>query len=341
MATGFDLMPKTPMSPSPERANGNLTPDIMLPVEGAIDPPAPISPMLPSQTGRTKPEAQQIRAGHRRSALHLQRAGTPEPVHLQGAAPYSADGLDHTPVDALSSDVESDQVGLATTDTQRRDADLDLLHAALGHYARQLLDIQKVRVAMGNRVAAMERDGLPEHLIVHARATADGLAALEKDLNRYLERSARRHPMASWIKEQRGIGLPGFARLLGITGPLDRFATVSKLWAYLGMHVVDGAAPKRTKGERANWSPGGRVLCYQIGESIVKVGAGGPYRAAYDRKKAYYETDRPEWSQARRHNAALRYAVKELLKAMWVEWHRPAAPREVAAEQPVAEAGAR
>jgi hypothetical protein len=159
--------------------------------------------------------------------------------------------------------------------------------------------------------------------------------------------------MAPWIAEQRGIGLPGFARLLGVTGDISRFPTVSKLWKYLGLHVVDGRAPKREKGvpwthtdckfqhlltcpadcktdHHPNCVPGGvgtayapqgRVVCHQIGDAIVKMGGGGPYRRAYDEKKAYYEAERPDWTQARRHNAAARYAVKELVKNLWIEWH--------------------
>lgn len=195
---------------------------------------------------------------------------------------------------------------------------LDTLHAVLGLYARELLDLQKLRVAQGNRVAAMERDGLPEEFVEFARDTLETLAKKEKALNAYLGRQVTRHPLAPWIKAQRGIGLPGFARLIGITGPLSRFSTVSKLWAYLGMHVVDGHAPKRRKGEKANWSPAGRVLCHQLGDSIVKMGKGGEYRAAYDATKARYEAERPDWTQAHRHNAASRYAVKSLLKAMWL-----------------------
>lgn len=196
------------------------------------------------------------------------------------------------------------------------------LHAYLGHYARQLWDIQKLRIQVGNRVKAMERDGLPEHWIAPLREQADALEKLESAIDRQLGRLAKQHFMADWITAQRGIGLPGFARLMGITGTLDRFPNVAKLWAYLGMHVVEGVAPKRHKGELANWSPQGRVLCHQIGDAIVKIGAGGPYREAYDAKKAYYEVERPDWTQARRHNAAMRYAVKELLKAMWCEWRR-------------------
>lgn len=274
----------------------------------ATDVLLPTDPM-PSLGGQLSHDAQQITAADFESG------------HLLHDAPIRLAGLDHVAHDSQPFFVEPEAVGPATTDAQRRFADLALLHASLGHYARQYWDIQKVRVAMSHRVAAMERDELPEHLIAHARTTTAGLLSLEKDINRYLERSARRHPMADWIRAQRGIGLPGFARLLGITGPLDRFATVSKLWAYLGMHVVEGEAPRRRKGERANWSPQGRVVCHLIGESIVKVGS-GPWRAAYDRKKAEYETDRPDWPQLRRHNAAMRYAVKELLKALWIEWHR-------------------
>jgi hypothetical protein len=189
----------------------------------------------------------------------------------------------------------------------------------MGHYARELLEVQKLRIAQGNRVAAMEREGLAEEWIAFARDTHDLLAKKERQLNAYLGKQAKRHPMGPWVERQRGIGLPGFARLVGLTGPLDRFATVSKLWAYLGMHTVDGLAPRRRKGERANWSHQGRVLCCQIGESIVKMGKGGEYREAYDRKKADYEERRPEWTPAHRHAAARRYAVKLLLKRAWVE----------------------
>lgn len=200
--------------------------------------------------------------------------------------------------------------------------DLALLHASMGHYGRVLLDVQKLRLAMGNRVGAMERDGLPEEWIAVSRAQLDMLAQSERDLTNYLKRQAKRHPLAPWIEQQRGIGLPGFARLLGITGPLSRFATVSKLWRYLGLAVDDGQAPRRRKGERLNYSPAGRVLCRQIAESIVKMGKGGEYRQVYDDKKSEYETSRPDWTPAHRHAAAMRFAVKRLIRRLWCEWRR-------------------
>lgn len=270
--------------------------------------------------------------------------------------------------------------GQQQRDTQELLADLDRLHAMLGHYARQLWDLQRQRIGAGNRVAAMERDGLGVGADP-ARAIVAHYEAIEKEIDRELTKLVRQHFMRDWIEAQRGIGLPGFARLLGVTGDLSRFATVSKLWKYLGLHVVDGHAPRREKGvpwthtdctfghlltckpdcttdHHPNCLPGGigtayapqgRVVCHQLGEAIAKLGYhkqpcasdcekqhkhralgcpedcavdhAGPYRRAYDEKKQQYETSRPDWTQARRHNAAMRYAVKMLVKNLWVEWH--------------------
>lgn len=232
------------------------------------------------------------------------------------------------------------------------DDELAALHALLGHYARQLWDLQKQRIGAGNRVAALERDGLGDHA-APARIIVEQYEASEKAMDRELTRLIKQHPMRDWIEAQRGIGLPGFARLLGVTGDISRFGTVSKLWKYLGLHVVNGHAPKREKGvawthtdctywhlatckpdcttdHHPNCAPGvpgtayapqGRVICHQLGEAIVKVGAGGPYRRAYDERKVIYESERPEWTQAHRHNAAMRFAVKLLIKNLWVAWH--------------------
>ena len=248
-------------------------------------------------------------------------------------------------------------------DAHATSADLDELHASLGHFARQLWDVQKTRVALNNRVKAMERDERDmSAFMAPALHSLEQMEAIERGINNNLERIARQHFMADWIKDAPGIGLPGFARLMGVTGPLDRFPTVSKLWKYLGMGVQDGHAPRRERGvpfshtDCTGWhlrtcppkcptdhhkqcvpgqpgtaySPQGRVLCHQLADSIVKVGK-GPYSEAYDRKKAQYEAERPEWTQAHRHNAAMRYAVKCLLRDLWDEWMKRRRALDIAA----------
>lgn len=215
-----------------------------------------------------------------------------------------------------------------------------MLHSLISHYARQLWDVQRTRVALAQRVGAMQRDGLAEPWRLPLVTARDDLAATEHAIDLQLIRLARQHFLSGWIQQAPGIGLPGLARLLAVTGPLDRFATVARLWAYLGMHVDQGGmAPRRRRGQKAPWSAQGRVVCHQLATSIVRV-RGGRYRLAYDRKKTEYLA-RPRLGPSacpfgqthtnrkgviltcglmHAHVAAMRYAVKTLLRDLWVAW---------------------
>jgi hypothetical protein len=282
-------------------------------------------------------------------------------------------------------------------DAHKPSVDLDQLHAALGHYARMLWDIQKTRIGLSNRASAMKRDDLPTQWFGSDDWTpgdaSDTLSEVEQRINSYLERLAKRHPMADWIAQQPGVGLPGFARLIGVTGSLNRFPTVSKLWKYLGLAVLNGERQRMPKGELAShtncaaigthlrtckkdckrdhhpncapdgfgtaYSPQGLVVCHQLSESIIKSAGcthgctkvvdddGAPnelgseckrshehkfkcdpprhpsvYVQVYDLRKAQYEAAGWGKSQAHRHNSAMRCAVKEFVKQLWIEWHR-------------------
>lgn len=195
-------------------------------------------------------------------------------------------------------------------------------HAALmGHFARQLWDLQSVRIQMGNRIAAMERDGLGGEWSILAASINEHTAKAETAAKHQLERIAKKHFMSDWVQLQPGIGLYGFALLLGSVGSLDRFSSYAKLWRYLGLDVVNGRKVSLKKGVKASFSTRGRMTCYQISTSIVRLGK-GHWRELYDRKKAEYGETRPDWTPAHRHNAAQHYAVKMLIRAMWREWHR-------------------
>lgn len=177
--------------------------------------------------------------------------------------------------------------------------DLLNLHDQMDYVARSLWDLQKCRVMIGNRTARESAAPLT--------ALEEILEQQERELNRKLEVLAKGHPMAAWVKQTRGIGLPGFARLMGLTGPLDRFANPAKLWKFCGMAVVDGRAPTRRRGEawthtdcsgghlklcpptcttdhHKNCRPGvqgtaysaqARVVCFQLADSFCKI-AGNP-----------------------------------------------------------------
>ena len=237
-----------------------------------------------------------------------------------------------------------EQAGINTTD------DYTELHWKIDQIGRTLLDIQAMRIQIFNRqFAATGGEGtIPE--LDHA---LQGMEQLEKDTDRSLTKLMRQHFMRTWIeRECKGVGLPVVGRLMGIIGPLDKFATVSKLWKYCGLAVApDGSTQKRVKGQKINFTPMARVICHRIGESIVKVGKGGKYRGLYDYKKAeYFNRERLGESQCpmgllhmdkgknilqcvktdengaetsgHLHNAAMRYAVKCFLRDFWEEWYK-------------------
>lgn len=96
------------------------------------------------------------------------------------------------------------------------------------------------------------------------------------------------------------------------------FATISKWWAFMGRHTVDGVVPKLKKGEPSNWSTPGRALGYQIGEQFNRQKPTHPYKAFLLARKAKHEKNHPEWSKGHVHNAAKNEAVKLFLSHFWV-----------------------
>jgi len=62
-----------------------------------------------------------------------------------------------------------------------------------------------------------------------------------------------------------------------------------------------------------------KTVCLEfVGGGIIR--ANGKYRAIYDEQKAYYEMDRPDWPQMRRHYAARRKMVKVFMSHFWEQW---------------------
>lgn len=118
------------------------------------------------------------------------------------------------------------------------------------------------------------------------------------------------------------------------------FPTVSKYWAWWGLHVVDGRAPRRRRGDRINWSPKMRTLAWKIGKQFVMQGR--RYRDIYLGYKRRLLRERPtprdcpryeeckkalkrrEEPACRGHIEAMarRYAVKMFLSHLWEKWRR-------------------
>lgn len=93
------------------------------------------------------------------------------------------------------------------------------------------------------------------------------------------------HPIYwDFLKKIRGIGPVLSSNIIKSFGYCERFDMVSALWKYCGLHVVDGKAPKRAKGEKIDWNPKLRTMCWKIADSFIK-GNSPVYRQIYDSEK--------------------------------------------------------
>lgn len=164
---------------------------------------------------------------------------------------------------------------------------------------------------------------------------------------------------------------PELVRADGTVEP-SRPRTVSELWAYCGLHVLPashtsavtqtgpaggnqtghpgqsstvahiaaaGVAPKRQKGQRANWSTLAKTRAYLVAESCIKK-AKSPLRPVYDETRTKYAdavhqapcvrcgpAGKPAsvgspLSDGHKHARAMRAVSKELLKQLWRESKR-------------------
>lgn len=165
---------------------------------------------------------------------------------------------------------------------------------------------------------------------------------------------------------------PEIVRKDGTVEP-SRPRTVSELWAYCGLHVLPagqgshdnhstaasgnqtgshpdhllrgtqtdrvGVAPKRQKGQRANWSTLAKTRAYLVAESCIKQRT-SPFRAVYDDTRAKYAdaihqvpcarcgpSGKPApagspLSDGHKHARAMRAVSKAVLKELWRESKR-------------------
>jgi hypothetical protein len=71
---------------------------------------------------------------------------------------------------------------------------------------------------------------------------------------------------------------------------IGAFDTVSKYWAWWGLDVRDGHAPKRKRGENIDWNPKMRMLAWKISKQFVMQGE--RYRMIYDAEKLRLTAER-------------------------------------------------
>lgn len=224
--------------------------------------------------------------------------------------------------------------------------------ADIALFSESLDDVEQVRKAADNRLRALTMNaqdngyGLSADnpLVMAQQGFVDSIAAVEKQAIKNLEKAVKAHPFGEWIGAQRGLGYKQLGRLLGRIGDpywnllYDRPRTVSELWAYCGMDVRNGEAPRHRKGVQGNWNDAARMRLWNITGSCVK--SGGKYREVYDATREHYAEaihaidcvrcgpkGKPALagsplSLGHQHARALRKMGKEILKDLWLESKR-------------------
>jgi hypothetical protein len=203
--------------------------------------------------------------------------------------------------------------------------------------------IQSTRLRLNNMLKAFDRLERPYPEFV--RGFVDDLERTEKGLLKVIEVEAidgdpETQRVVEWLRETPGVGVAVLC-VLGLIPPISQFPNPGKLWAYLGLAVVDGKAVKVPMPPPPNnpRGPAGmhfsrRIRAYatqRVVDPIIK-NTSSPYRAVYDQRRVHTIGTHPEWALERNkegvltpaghyHRDAIRYTAKRVWRDVWNAAH--------------------
>ena len=132
-----------------------------------------------------------------------------------------------------------------------------------------------------------------------------------------------------WITHIKGLGQGGLAaQLLAQIDDIGKFDTVSKLWRFAGLAVIDGKREINKPGEKSHFNARLKSICWLISDQFVKQNT-PLYRDIYDQEKARLRRLYPEkivtngktqYNDGHIDNMARRKTVKIFLQHLWVIW---------------------
>ena len=179
---------------------------------------------------------------------------------------------------------------------------------------------QKFRVACENRARSIEQgadvaeDGQREF----SALLGERYKAIEEEIFGRMSQAVKDHPAWPWLSAVKGIGPTLATKILGMIPEIEGFETMSQLWRYCGLAVMDGKAERKVKGEKLHYNNRLKTTMYIVAGSFLK--SGSPFRRIYDEARAYYTEMRPDWTEGHRHLAALRKMEKVFLGCLYIYW---------------------
>jgi Transposase IS116/IS110/IS902 family. len=101
-------------------------------------------------------------------------------------------------------------------------------------------DLQKSRIALENRLRAIkqERSHQSEEEAKVLYSVLEDVVRMEKAIPRAFQAYVVSSPVSPWLSHVKGIGIILAANLVSIYGDCSKFDTISKMWAYTGLHVI-------------------------------------------------------------------------------------------------------
>ena len=236
----------------------------------------------------------------------------------------------------------------------KRPRPIDPKRFRLRRAVRMFYDLQRLRIQAGGRTepkAVGAEIQLDSADIAFMNRTSADLNRLESAALREIEVCLDAFRITPWLIGIRGLG-PTMAGVILSEFDITIATTVSKLWAFAGLHVVDGHAAHPVKGKTLSYNKWLRMkLLGVLGVGFLRCGS--EYKQTYDDYKhrlqsrvvtpcmecagvgkAIFEGRKvtcpnceggsrpPPWgrSDAHRHQAAIRYMVKVFLKDLYVAW---------------------
>lgn len=130
-----------------------------------------------------------------------------------------------------------------------------LKHPRLRILVENYYDIQKLRIMAGGRLwMYSELDAITPAQAAKLQEIQNDMKRDEGKLLKEIELELKSVPVWQWLKTVKGIGPAMAGGLVAWIDDISRSPHVSSLWKYAGLHVVDGAAPGRKRGEKAPWN---------------------------------------------------------------------------------------
>ncbi len=206
----------------------------------------------------------------------------------------------------------------------------DAVFVSLLFHASLVDDVEDQRKRLENRHRSMTRDdewgmALPDYhpAVQSAERYLEELRFLEKRTVKDLQLTFKELPdhVVQHVDDTRGLGVKSVARWLGTVGDPawhpreERPRKLRELYAYCGLDVRNGQAPRNTRGQQSNWNNKARMRAFNMMEPCIKVG--GPYRTIYDEAKAMYVERGDIESKAHINNRAKRIGMKAIVRDLW------------------------